>query len=165
MSNLAERVTKVSYKKGDWTVETTHTYGKTEKAVRFKSRETCHPDLSVAFNKLVGSVREICEFPDSLYAGKITIGGVSWSLSENTGVEGAVLSFLVELEGSNAPAAWNTPHLPYDQYNEEGPEQPTLPADTVEALEILRREALAYAKGEKRAQSDLFVVEGGAVAA
>ncbi|NOU05327.1 MAG: hypothetical protein HOO99_04010 [Hyphomicrobiaceae bacterium] len=116
-----------------------------------------HPDFKNAMSALVEHVRTILEWPVSYAIGAIRIGGVSFSMSEDSGVEGAVISGLVDLKTSQSPFTFNTPHLPFDQYNEGGT-APVMPDDAIEALEELRREARAFLKG-KRTQGDLFATD------
>jgi hypothetical protein len=114
-----------------------------------------HPDLQAAFDALVPHVREVLEWPDHLYgSGDLRVTGVSWSLSEDTGVEGAVMVCQAKLTGCTSPFCFNTPHLPFEQYCEDG-NAPTMPEDAVDALNKLRAEVQAYLDG-KRAQGDLF---------
>jgi hypothetical protein len=83
------------------------------------------------------------------------VTGVSWSMSEKTGVEGAVISAQAQLDECTSPFCFNTPFLPFDLYNEENEEQPVMPDGAQDALTALRTEVQAYIDG-KRAQGDLF---------
>lgn len=128
------------------------------------SKEKVHPDLEAAFAALSPSVREILEWPSHLYydgipselrhRDRITVTGVSWSYSETTEVEGACIVFQAALEGCNSPFCGTTPHLPFDQYAEDG-DQPVMPDGAQDALNALKAELQAFLDG-KRAQGDLF---------
>ena len=153
MSNLVERIAKVSCKDGEYIVKTQQAVDDGDKETIWKCRADPHPDLVAAFQGLVPTVREICQFPAMWRDGKIVITGVSWSISETTDVEGACIVAQVELDTCNAPLNIVTPHLPYGQYNEEGPEQPVLSDEAIEALDRLRAEVRLYLDGTKRAQA------------
>lgn len=114
-----------------------------------------HKDFSDAMDALVAQARDILDWPASYAQGRIRITGVSFSFSEDTKVEGAVMTGLVNVDKADAPFSFNTPHLPFDQYNPGGVAK-TMPEDAVEALNILREEARAFLKG-KRSQGDLFM--------
>ncbi len=123
-------------------------------ALRSLGSHTYHPDLQAAFDALVPHVREVLEWPDPLYgSGDLRVTGVSWSMSDS-GVEGAVMVCQAALSTCNSPFCFNTPHLPFGQYAEDG-EQPTMPDDAIDALNALKAEVQAYLDG-KRAQGDLF---------
>lgn len=156
MSNIKTmRIAKAKRKDGQLHVELEETDSDTERKVQLRSLGGCHPDLAAAFDEIAEHVRVILEWPSNLYASAMTVTGVSWSESENTGVEGAVISAQATLEGCNSPFCFNTPFLPFELYNEENPDQPTMPDDAIDALELLRDEVRAYIEG-KRAQGDLF---------
>ena len=87
--------------------------------------------------------------------GRIRISAVTFSFSEDTEVEGAVLTGQVALDGSDAPFCFNTPHLAFEQYSEGGVAK-LMPEEAVDALKELRAEAAAYMLNGKRAQGDLF---------
>jgi hypothetical protein len=150
------RIAKAKIKDAQLHVELEGTEDDNERktALRSLGSYTYHPDLQAAFNALVPHVREILEWPDHLYAGELRVTGVSWSLSENTDVEGAVMVCQATLATCNSPFCFNTPHLPFGQYAEDG-EQPEMPPDAIDALNALKCEVQAYLDG-KRAQGDLF---------
>jgi hypothetical protein len=153
---LDTRITKAKIKDGQLEVALEGTEKDTARTTTLRSLDGYHPDLQAAFDACVPHVRDILGWPDHLYAGELTVTGVSWSHSENTGVDGAVMVCQAKLpEGTcNSPFCFNTPHLPFDQYAEDG-EQPTMPGDAIEALNGLRKEVQAYLDG-KRAQGDMF---------
>lgn len=156
MSNIVTaRIAKAKLKDGQLHVELEQHDSDTERKTQLKSLGGCHPDLDEAFSALAPHVREILEWPSSLYGNSMRITGVSWSESEKTGVEGAVISAQADLDGSNSPFCFNTPFLPFDLYNEENEEQPVMPDGAQDALAGLRREVQAYLDG-KRAQGELF---------
>jgi len=113
-----------------------------------------HPDFIKAFEALVPHVRTILKWPISYALGDIRVTGVTISESEETYVEGAVITGLVTLDTTDSPFSFNTPHLPFDQYA-EGNVAKTMPEDAIEAIRALQNEAREYLKG-KRAQGDLF---------
>jgi hypothetical protein len=148
------RITKAKIKDGQLHVELEGAENDTERKIQLKSLDGVHRDLSAAFDALAIHVREILEWPSNLYAGVLTVTGVSWSHSENTGVEGAVLVCQAQLDGCTSPFCFNTPHLPFSQYCEDG-NAPLMPDGAQDALNVLRAEVQAYIDG-KRAQMELF---------
>jgi len=158
MSNLS-RISKVSRKGEELVITFASTDGETDKTTIVKSRRQPHADLVAAFSGLERHVREILDVPGSVWKDAMSISGVTWSFSEDTEVEGAVITGLVSLETCTSPFCFNTPHLPFKQYSEGG-NAATMPYDAIEALERLRREAKLFLEG-KGAQGDLFA--GGAV--
>jgi hypothetical protein len=163
MSNIATlRIAKAKRKDGQLQVELEQTNSDTERKISLKSLGGCHPDLDAAFDDVAPYVREILEWPGNLYSNHMTVTGVSWSVSENTGVEGAVISAQASLKGCNSPFCFNTPFLPFDLYNEENENQPVMPDGAQDALAALRAEVQAYIDG-KRAQGDLFEQNSGLI--
>jgi hypothetical protein len=149
----ATRITKAKIKDGQLHVELEGAENDTERKITLRSMEGFHADLSDAFEALGPSVREILEWPNSLYP-ELKVTGVSWSHSENTGVEGAVLVCQAPLEGCTSPFCFNTPYLPFAQYCEDG-NAPLMPDGAQDGLNVLRAEVQAYIGG-KRAQLELF---------
>lgn len=149
------RIAKAKRKDQQLSVEMEDADGATERKTNLKSLDGYHPDLDAAFDALAPSVREILEWPNSLYGNCMLVTGVSWSVSEKTGVEGAVISAQAALEDCNSPFCFNTPFLPFELYNEENEGQPVMPDGAQDALKALRAEVEAYIGG-KRAQGDLF---------
>jgi hypothetical protein len=133
------------------------------KATTLRCDEEPSPGFLGAMKALEEHVRTILELEPSQWKGQIEINGVSWSFSESTEVEGAVISGCVRLETSNSPFSFNAPHLPYAQYSETG-DQPLMPEEAQDALAKFKREAAAYFNG-KRAQGDLFAGDGKMAAA
>jgi hypothetical protein len=153
----ATRITKAKIREGQLHVELEGTDSDTERKITLRSMEGFHADLSAAFDALAIHVREILEWPSNLYDGVLTVTGVSWSHSENTGVEGAVLVCQAQLDGCTSPFCFNTPHLPFSQYCEDG-NAPLMPDGAQDALNVLRTEVQRYIDG-KRAQLELFARE------
>jgi hypothetical protein len=147
------RISKARIKDGQLHVELEGMENDVERKTSLKSHDGFHPDLQAAFDALCPSVREILEWPGNLYP-ELRVTCVSWSHSENTGVEGAVLVCQSPLESCTSPFCFNTPHLPFAQYNEDG-NAPLMPDGAQDGLNALRREVQAYIDG-KRAQLDLF---------
>jgi len=146
-------ITKVKVKEEAVEIRYTEHHGKIEKEVIFKCPEKPHPDMDMAMAALVRDVYDILELPADWAPQRMRITGVSFSFSEETNVEGAVISGLVELTTSNAPFCFNTPHIPFDQYSEGGT-APVMPETAVRNLNVVKEEALAYVEG-KRAQLEL----------
>ena len=119
-----------------------------------------HADFTKALDALVPHVRDILELPSNWKLGDIRITGVTVSCSEDTEVEGAVISGLVTLTTATSPFSFNTPHLPFDQYA-EGNEAPLMPEDAVDAIEEVRKEARQFLNGKRAEtdQKDLFASE------
>jgi hypothetical protein len=147
------RITKVKVKNGAVEIHLLELDGKTEKESTLKSAETPSADLDVAMAELVPVVYDILALPRSWRTGAMRITGVSFSFSEETEVEGAVITGRVDLETSQAPFNFNTPHLPFDQYSAGG-QAPIMPASAIDKLEKVRTEAKLYIDG-KRAQMEL----------
>ncbi len=150
----AIRIAKAKIKDGQLHVELEGMENDVERKMSLKSLDGFHPDLQAAFDALCPSVREILEWPSNLYPDSLRVTGVSWSFSEGTGVEGAVLVCQAALEGCTSPFCFNTPHLPFEQYTEDG-NAPLMPDGAQDALGELRREVQRYIDG-KRAQLNLF---------
>jgi hypothetical protein len=147
-------IKKVKFKAGLVEIHKEDVIGKTTKETIFKCSEEPHPDLRQCFVEAERHVRKILEVPNEAWPGRMKIEGVTFSHSETTGVRGAVFTGKVELEGSNSPFCFNTPHLPFEQYSETG-ESPLMPAAAIELLESLEAEAVCYMDGSKRAQLTL----------
>ncbi len=131
--------------------------GLDEKNIEFKSSEKPDPDLIGALQALHEGVRDICELPEWWCKDKLKVTGVTWSFSEGTQVRGACLIAQAAISTAQAPLNLVTPHLPFEQYNEDG-QAPLMP-DAIQAqLDRLEIEALAYVSGEKRAQLSLALV-------
>jgi hypothetical protein len=156
MSNISvTRIAKASFKDGQLLVVQRCRSSDTERTINISCSKTrCHPDLEAAFDACGSAVREILEWPSTLYGNRLRITGATWSHSENTDVEGACITFQVDLEDSNSPFCGTTPHLPYEQYSESG-EQPVMPDGGIDALNALKSEVERFLNG-KRAQGDLF---------
>lgn len=148
-------ITKIKAKEGEVIIKYKEDLGNnTEKESIFKCSDEMHSDFTMCFTKLIPVVYKILQLPDEWRIGEMRITGVSFSHSESTDVDGAVITGLVNLTTANSPFCFNTPHIPFDQYSENG-KSPTMDIDTIDKLERLKEEALAYMKG-KRSQADLF---------
>src|ERR1700675_4416703 len=104
MSNIDTfRIAKAKFKDGQLQVEL-RSYDKDTDRVTVVtcSKDKCHPDLEEAFAAIAPGIREILEWPNSLYGERLRVTGISWSYSESTDVEGASIIFQVDLEDSNA---------------------------------------------------------------
>jgi hypothetical protein len=152
------RIAKAKLKDGQLHVELESTDDDTERKTSLRSLSGVHPDMDMAFQALRPHVREVLEWPDSIYGGCLTVTGVSWSFSENTEVEGATMVCQAALDTCTSPFCFNTPHLPFSQYCEDG-NAPIMPPDAVDALNALKVEVQAYLDG-KRQQGDLFGAVG-----
>ena len=150
---MAKMITKAKVKEDVVEIRYTENELKIEKEVIYKCKEKQHPDFDLAMSALVRDVYEILELPMDWAPQCMRITGVSFSLSEETGVEGAVITGVVELKTSNAPFCFNTPHIPFDQYSDGGT-APVMPEKTVRNLALVKEEALKYVEG-KRAQEEL----------
>lgn len=150
------RIAKVKYKDGQVIIVERAGEGTTaESETTHKIYATPHPDFLSAMDELVKAVREILEWSSSQYETRIRVTGVTWSFSEGTGVEGAVITGLVGLEECDSPFSFNTPHMPFEQYSEGGASK-LMPGHVVDMLEAFRTEANAYLHKGKRSQADLF---------
>jgi len=153
------RIAKVKIKEGLVTIVETAGLGTADESeTTRKIYADPHPDFRKTMEDLEPHVRGILGWPSSYAENRIRISGVSFSFSEKTGVEGAVMSGLVDLDASDSPFSFNTPHLAFAPYCETGSGK-LMPDDAIDALEALRAEALAFLKG-KRAQADLFDAPG-----
>ena len=148
-----KRITKVKYKAPAVEIHFEETAKSATKESIFKSVEKPHPDLELAFAGLVRHVYEILEIPVNSWKNGINVTGASFSKSEDSGVEGAVITCQAPLDDCQSPFCFNTPHMPFEPYS-EGSEAPTMDADCVQQLELVRKEADLY-MGGKRAQQEL----------
>jgi hypothetical protein len=149
-------ITKVKYKDGKVEITAEEPIGNLAENVKttlLKCSDEPSPSFTKAFDVLVKHLRGILELKLEQWNGAITIGGVSFSKSDED-VEGATITAFVHLGTANSPLVLNTPHLPYAQYSATG-KSPLMPEDAQEALEKVKAEALAYLNG-KRAQGDMF---------
>jgi len=154
---MVKRISKIKVSSKDKSIKIIESEGteftdSTEtKHVRFAEP---HPDFTKAMDALVPHVRAILELPPSYKLGAIRVTGVTISCSEETEVEGAVISGLITLDTADSPFSFNTPHLAFDQYA-EGNTAKLMPEDAVIAIDELRSEARQFLNG-KRSQGDLF---------
>jgi hypothetical protein len=148
-------ISKIKVRDGQITIVTTETDGgQNERETTIKSYDAPHEDFYKALDALQNHARDILQLPRDWREGQLRISGVSFSMSEDTGVMGAVMTGQVALDTSDAPFNFNTPHLPFDQYSPTG-NAPTMPESAQRALKKVQAEAEAFING-KRAQGDLF---------
>lgn len=148
-------ITKVKLRDGQITIVMSDKEGENnERETTIKSYDAPHDDFTKAFDALQAQARAILQLPSDWREGQLRVSGVSFSMSEDTGVMGAVMTGQVALDTSDAPFNFNTPHLPFDQYSATG-NAPTMPEAAQRALEALQQEAEAFVNG-KRSQGDLF---------
>lgn len=147
------RIKKVKFDGDALEVHLEGTDDDTERKTTVRSLGSIHPDLRIALQALEPHVRDILVLPDYWCSSSLRVTGVSFSHSEKTEVEGAVITCQADLTTCQSPFCFNTPHLPFEQYADEG-DQPTMPVDAIEALETLKVEVRAYLDG-KRAQGEL----------
>ena len=151
---MPKQITKIKMKDGNIEVRYLEVEGKVEKEVIFKCKEAARPEFDSAMSALVRDVYKILELPVDWFPQRMKITGVSFSHSEGTNVEGAVITGQVELTTSVSPFCFNTPHLPFEQYSETG-NSPTMPEAAQKNLGDLKTEAMLYVEGS-RAQLDLL---------
>lgn len=150
---MSRRITKVKVKGSNIEIHLVELQGKDEKDSVFKSTEKPAVEFEAAMTALVPAVYRILQLPKEWRVGSMLITGVSFSMSEETGVEGAVITGRVGLDTCTAPFNFNTPHLPFDQYSASG-DAPTMDGNSIDLLEKLRAHAAAYLDGT-RAQQEL----------
>jgi len=148
-----KRIAKVKLKDGNVEIKILEDQQKAELETTFKSSERPHPDLELALSALEIHVRDILELDAGIWAGGIKITGVTFSMSEETGVEGAVITGQAKLDTSNAPFCFNTPHLAFAQYSPTG-ESPVMSDKAIRDVKKVREEAKKYIDG-KRAQLEI----------
>lgn len=118
------------------------------------------PEFIDAMKGLIQDVVSLCELPDKDAEDRITVRSVTWSYSDED-IQGAVISAQRKLYNSVAPMNINTPHKPYQPYNEacEDPDPDMImPEDTIARLDTLEEECQYYIDGD-RAQMKLFEEE------
>jgi len=152
---MPKAITKVKIKEEGVEIRYAEKIGdKTEKEVIFKCTELQHPDFDLAISALVRDVYDILDLPLDWAPQRMKITGVSFSESEKTNVEGAVISGLVELDTCYSPFCFNTPHLPFAQYSPTG-ESPIMPDKAIRNLVMVKEQAEKYLEG-RRAQLELI---------
>lgn len=147
------QIAKVKVKDGLVEIQATEIRGKTEKEFILKSTEAPRPELKAAMKACEATVRRILQFPEGWMTDRLTVTGVSFSLSGD--VKGAVVTALMALDTADAPFCLNTPHLPFDQYSPSG-NSPTMHPDDIDILTNLEKEAQMFLNGT-RAQLELGV--------
>lgn len=139
----------------DWEVEIgSGSENKSWDEYHIKCSDRANPEFYNAIKNLVQDVILLLEFPD-IWKETITVKGVSFSYSDND-VQGAVITAQRELMCSATPMNCNTPHKPFDSYNEnECDDEQLMPEETQCRLHTLEEEAQKYIDGD-RAQMNLF---------
>jgi hypothetical protein len=151
-------ISKVKYRDGQVIIVMAEKEGdNNERETTVKSYDAPHQDFLDALDALQSHVREILQLPKGWRDGQLRVSGVSFSMSEDTGVMGAVMTGQVALDTSDAPFNFNTPHLPFEQYSPTG-NSPLMPDEAQQALKKLQSEAQSFVDG-KRSQGDLFRTE------
>ena len=122
------------------------------------------PSFDVALQALLEDVLMITQH-DATYGEGMRVRSVSLSLSEKTGVRGAVVTALKPLDIANAPLALHTPHLVSEgASDDEGgadakPNDKTgiMPAGMWDRIEELETEAWSYLAGNRapKAQTEM----------
>lgn len=121
--------------------------------VAFKSADTPHKDFTDAMAAVAKLARKILALPETYARNSFHVGGISISYSKDN-AKGVVISGWINLETTNSPFFFNTPHLPYVAPSESST-VPVVPKEGLVALNWLEHEAAQYLNG-KRAQGDLF---------
>lgn len=120
-----------------------------------KCSDLARPEFYNALVDLRQDVLTLLEYPKT-WLDDILVKGVSFSYSDD-GVKGAVISGQRTLQYSASPANFNTPHKPYEMYNENAEDTDgiiVMPEEIQERLDVLDDEANKYIDG-KRAQMEL----------
>ncbi len=120
-----------------------------------------HADLLQAFQDLLPSVEEICEF-DHDYTEKMVVSGVSFTFKETESgpIRGAVVTAQKLLKNHPAPMIINTPHKTDVPYGEDGDDSACFSTATAMTLETVEQEALKFVdgkRGEKPAEDDALM--------
>lgn len=149
-------ISKVKFRDGQVTIVMSEKESaQNERETTVKSYDAPHDDFVKAMEALQAHARHILQLPKDWREGQLRVSGVSFSMSEDTGVMGAVMTGQVALDTSDAPFNFNTPHLPFEQYSATG-NSPLMPDEAQTALERVQREAELFVSG-KRSQGDLFL--------
>lgn len=120
-----------------------------------KCSDLARPEFYNALVDLRQDVLTLLEYPKT-WLDDILVKGVSFSYSDD-GVKGAVISGQRTLQYSASPANFNTPHKPYEMYNENAVDTDgiiVMPEEIQERLDVLDNEANKYIDGD-RAQMEL----------
>lgn len=107
------------------------------------------PSYIEAFRGLIRPILKLLQLPDD-YAEGLRVTGVSFTHEEERG-RGVVVTALKTLDNASAPLVLNTPYLPESSENDE----PTVPVELANALDVLCDAAESYMAGE-REQGSLF---------
>jgi hypothetical protein len=106
------------------------------------------PQFYAALKDLAQDVIDLCELPQG-YLDRVSVKGVSVSISGEKDTMGAVITASMQLLKSNQPLNINTPHKTEEFYAETGDEAQLLNKDTVRRLYALFNEAERYVDGER----------------
>lgn len=140
------QLTRVSYKKGkvaiSWLQQRPE--DQTDEFSLVSTEQPTHRFVE-ALQALVPHVLRICELPDQ-YGNGITVLGVSFSHTND--VMGAVMTATKKLCHSTSPMLINTPHKPSEPYSGDD-DSNCLDLETVQALQSVWDQALAYLRGDR----------------
>ncbi len=115
-----------------------------------KCSDLARPEFYNALVDLRQDVLTLLEYPKT-WLDDILVKGVSFSYSDD-GVKGAVISGQRTLQYSASPANFNTPHKPYEMYNEHAVDTDgiiVMPEEIQERLDVLDDEANKYIDGDR----------------
>jgi hypothetical protein len=118
--------------------------------VVLKSYDKPKDEFIQCLSSLAKFVEMICQLPDGYYD-EADVRGVSLSYSHD--IMGAVITALIPVDTANSPVCINTPHLPSDQYNENG-QSPILPRPCTTKINQLIEHAEAYINGDRDIPED-----------
>jgi hypothetical protein len=118
--------------------------------VVLKSQDKPKEEFILCLSSLAKFVEDICQLEKG-YCDDADIRGVSLSYAHD--VMGAVITALIPVDTANSPVCINTPHLPSDQYNENG-QSPVLPRACTTKINQLIEHAEAYINGDRDIPED-----------
>lgn len=125
-------------------------YNEGDNEFEVSSKDKPLPEFLASLQALGKHVGKICELPAE-YTADLVVRGVTVTYTKDA--IGAVITAAKKVTTSNSPFMIHTPHT--SEAKGEKQDGPVLGAKTVEALETLATQALAYVDG-KRAQGELF---------
>lgn len=145
---MKQRLSKIKKKDGRIEIHAEQSLGGVEgddgKSTVLRCSDEPQPSFYEAMQALTPHVRAICELLPKQWGERVTVTGVSFSMSKD-GDEGVVITSLVQLSTSDAPLVLNTPHKMVSDLTEAARK----------ALAKVQQEADAYFNG-KRAQGSMF---------
>jgi hypothetical protein len=118
--------------------------------VVLKSYDKPKEEFILCLSSLAKFVEDICQLEKG-YCDEADIRGVSLSWSHD--IMGAVITALIPVDTANSPVCLNTPHLPSEQYNENG-QSPVLPRACTTKINQLIEHAEAYINGDRDIPED-----------